>query len=211
MGRRRARLIPSSAPDVVSVASKLLQQGELIVLPTDTVYGIGASVDLPDAVARLYVAKGRPLDRPIPVLISGVEQLARLSSNLDPRVEQFARRYWPGGLTVIVDAVDWLPDEIVAGTGRVGLRMPDHPLALAIIRAAGGALATTSANRSGESAATTAAEALDALGDQAALVVDDGPSPGGVHSTVVSVEGDRLVVVREGAIPRNEITPTLPD
>ena len=201
----------SSDPDAISRASLCLQRGELIVLPTDTVYGIAAAIDRPDAVARLYVAKGRPMNRPIPVLISDVEQLGRLSRGLDPRVERFVRDYWPGGLTVVLDAAGWLPREIVGDTARVGLRMPDHRVALQIIAAAGGSLATTSANQSGEPAATSAAEALQSLGDQAALIVDDGPSPGGIHSTVVSIERDRLIVVREGAIPASEIPPNLPN
>lgn len=206
-GRSVARVVSSSDPNAVNSASELLCRGELIVLPTDTVYGIAASVDRPDAVARLYVAKGRPLDRPIPVLISDLGQLDRLTRGLDTRILDFARHFWPGGLTVVLQAAEWLPREIIGDTGHVGLRMPDHPVALAIIAAAGGALATTSANRSGEPAATSAAEALAALGHQVALVIDDGPSPGGVHSTVVEIHGGKLSLLREGAIPFDEIAP----
>ncbi len=207
--QKQARLMSAADSQTIDVASELLRRGELIVLPTDTVYGIAAAVDRPDAVARLYVAKGRPLDRPIPVLISDFEQLERLSPDVDPRVGEFVRRYWPGGLTVVVEAAEWLPREIVGDTGRVGLRMPNHSVALELIRGAGGALATTSANRSGEPAATNANEALLALGGQAALVIDDGESPGGVHSTVVSVNDGHLTVLREGAIPKSEIPPSL--
>ncbi len=200
----------SEDPDVIRVASEVLRCGGLVVFPTDTVYGIGALVDRPDAVARLYVAKGRPLDRPIPVLISDFQQLTRLARNVDQRVERFVRNYWPGGLTVVLDAAEWLPREIVGDTGRVGLRMPDHPLALRLIAEAGGALATTSANRSGEPAATNANDALLALGDQARLVIDGGTSPGGNHSTVVSVQGGLLTILREGAISSRQIPPELP-
>lgn len=211
MSHARARLVSSADPGVLDQASEALTDGELIVFPTDTVYGIGASVDRPDAVARLYVAKGRPLDRPIPVLISNYQQLERLTRGLDPRIVRFVQRFWPGGLTVVIGAATWLPHEIVGDTGNVGLRMPDHRFALDLIDRAGGALATTSANRSGEPAATNAADALEALGDQAALVIDDGPSPGGTHSTVVALNGDRIVILREGAIPPNEIGSTLSD
>jgi L-threonylcarbamoyladenylate synthase len=175
------------------------------------VYGIAAAVDRPKAVARLYVAKGRPLDRPIPVLISDFAQVQRLASCADARLERLLRRYWPGGLTVVLEAAGWLPREIVGDTGHVGLRIPDHPLALALIEAAGGALATTSANRSGEPAATNASEAFDALAHQAALVIDDGPSPGGVNSTVIAVDGGRISILREGAITAGELPETLPD
>ncbi|HVX30582.1 MAG TPA: L-threonylcarbamoyladenylate synthase [Nitrolancea sp.] len=209
--RLQAELVPADTPGVIERAAQLLQAGELIVFPTDTVYGIGAAVERPDAVARLYVAKGRPLDRPIPVLISDFAQVLRLSPGADHRLTRFLERYWPGGLTVVVEAASWLPREIVGDTGHVGLRLPDHPVALALIRAAGGALATTSANRSGEPAATSASEAFEALAHQAALVIDDGPSPGGVNSTVIAVDGDRITILREGAITAAELPETLPD
>jgi L-threonylcarbamoyladenylate synthase len=204
-----AELVPASTPGVVERAADLLRAGELIVFPTDTVYGIAAAVDRPDAVARLYVAKGRPLDRPIPVLISGFEQVLRLAPHADARLERLLRQYWPGGLTVVLEAADWLPREIVGDTGHVGLRFPDHPLALALIDAAGGALATTSANRSGEPAATNARDAFAALAQQARLVIDDGPSPGGVNSTVIAVDSDRITILREGSISAGELPETL--
>ncbi len=207
MNERRARVIPAQDPEAVRVAADTLSSGELVVFPTDTVYGIGAAVDRPDAVANLYVAKGRPLDKPIPVLISDAGQLSRLAVNFDERVERVAEAFWPGGLTIVLDAVAWLPKEIVGETRRVGLRMPDHTFALELIRRSGGALATTSANRSGEPAATNARDAFDALGHRATVVIDGGVSPGGNSSTVISVEGDSLRVLREGAIPLDEIAP----
>jgi L-threonylcarbamoyladenylate synthase len=209
--RPRAELLSATSPGVIARASEFLQAGELIVFPTDTVYGIAAAVDRPEAVARLYVAKGRPLDRPIPVLISGFAQVQRLAPHADSRLEALLRRYWPGGLTVVLEAAGWLPHEIVGDTGHVGLRIPDHPLALALIEAAGGALATTSANRSGKPAATNAREAYEALAHQAALVIDDGPSPGGVNSTVIAVDGERITILREGAITAGELPETLPN
>ena len=211
MGNVTAKLMSSSDPKIIHCASEILKRGDLVVFPTDTVYGIGAAVDQPEAVAQLYVAKGRPLDRPIPVLISSFDQLMRLARNIDDRVERFLRDFWPGGLTVVLDAAEWLPTEIVGETGRVGLRMPDHPVALKVIAAAGGALATTSANRSGEQASTTATGALQALGDQVSLVIDDGSSPVGTHSTVVSIDGGQLTILRIGAIDPRTIPAHLPD
>jgi L-threonylcarbamoyladenylate synthase len=208
-GREPAELLPATTPGVVERAANLLRVGELIVFPTDTVYGIAAAVERPDAVARLYVAKGRPMDRPIPILISDFDQVSRLSPRADPRLERLLRSYWPGGLTVVLEAAPWLPHEIVGDTGHVGLRLPDHPLALELIRAAGGALAVTSANRSGESAATNAGDAYEALAHQAALVIDDGPSPGGVNSTVIAVNGERVTILREGALTAAELPETL--
>ncbi len=207
MSEPRARLIAAHDSRALKLASEALSKGELVVFPTDTVYGIGAAVGRPVAVANLYVAKGRPLDKPIPVLISDVVQLSRLAINFDVRAERVARSFWPGGLTVVLDAVAWLPKEIVGETGRVGLRMPDHPFALQLIEQAGGALAVTSANRSGEPAATNARDAFNALGQRATVIVDGGESPGGTSSTVISIEGDTLKVLREGAIPLDEIAP----
>lgn len=203
-------MLSATTPGIIDHAARLLQAGELVVFPTDTVYGIAAAVDRPDAVARLYVAKGRPLDRPIPVLISDFLQVQRLAPKSDARLERLLRQYWPGGLTVVLEAAGWLPHEIVGATGHVGLRIPDHPLALALIRAAGGALATTSANRSGEPAATNALAAFEALAHEAALVIDDGPSPGGVNSTVIAVDGERITILREGSMSAGDLPETLP-
>ncbi|HET7034506.1 MAG TPA: L-threonylcarbamoyladenylate synthase [Thermomicrobiaceae bacterium] len=195
-----APLVPASAESEAR-AAELLRAGELVVFPTDTVYGIGAAVYNPKAVARLFVAKGRPSDRPIPVLVSGSDQIARLTSHVDPRVARLIERFWPGALTVVLPAAPWLPGELVRGTGTVGLRFPDNEVARSIIRQAGGAVATTSANRSGEPEARTAAEAAEALGAHVALIVDGGPASGGVPSTVITFEGDELRVLRAGAIP----------
>jgi L-threonylcarbamoyladenylate synthase len=208
--RRPAEIRTVSQLGTIERAVELLRDGELVVFPTDTVYGIGAAVDRPDAVAQLYVAKGRPLDRPIPVLISDFGQVERLARNVDARLERFVQRYWPGGLTVVIEAAEWLPREIVGDTGHVGLRIPDYDVALALIGASGGAVATTSANRSGEPAATTAGEAFAALADQAALVIDAGPSPGGNNSTVIAIQGGRINILREGAIPASEFPESLP-
>jgi L-threonylcarbamoyladenylate synthase len=208
---RRAQCHPASNPGMIEYAANLLKQGELVVFPTDTVYGIGAAVDRPDAVARLYVAKGRPLDRPIPVLISNFDQVERLARNVDARLERFLRNYWPGGLTVVLEAAEWLPREIVGDTGHVGLRIPDHEVAVALIDAAGGAIATTSANRSGEPAATTPEDAFDALADEAALVLDGGMSPGGTNSTVVAIEQGRVTILRHGAIASSALPGQLTD
>lgn len=195
------RVIRAEEPDTVEQAARVLREGGLVVFPTDTVYGVGAAVDRPDAVARLYVVKGRPLDRPIPVLIANMEQLERLASEITEEVRLLARRFWPGALTIVVPAQSWLSREIVRDTGAVGLRMPDHPVALAIIRAAGGAVATTSANRSGEREACTVDDAIAALGDAVDLYVDGGQTPGGVPSTVVALEQGTLRVFRHGALP----------
>lgn len=194
------RVIAANDAAAVDEAARVLREGGLVVFPTDTVYGVGAAVDRPDAVARLYVAKGRPLDRPIPVLIADLDQLERLARDVNDAVLRLARRFWPGALTIVVPAQPWLPVEIVRDTGAVGLRMPDHPVALAIIRAAGGAVATTSANRSGEREACTVEEAVAALGETVDLYVDGERTPGGIPSTVVALEDGEIRILRRGAL-----------
>ncbi|WP_448576354.1 L-threonylcarbamoyladenylate synthase [Thermomicrobium sp.] len=195
------KVLRADEPGSIEIAAQVLREGGLVVFPTDTVYGVGAAVDRPDAVARLYVAKGRPLEKPIPVLIADLDQLERLACEVTPEARLLAQRFWPGALTIVVPAQPWLPKEIVRETGAVGLRMPDHPVALAIIRAAGGAVATTSANRSGEREACTVNEAIAALGDVVDLYIDGGRTPGGIPSTVVGFERSGLVVLRRGALP----------
>lgn len=192
---------PGADLQALDQAVDVAARGGLIVFPTDTVYGVGASVDRPDAVGRLYIAKGRPLERAIPVLVSGHEAVDRLATQVDDLSRALMKRFWPGPLTVVVPAAGWLSDEIVRGTGGVGVRMPDHPVALALIEKSGGALATTSANRSGEPETRTAKDAFDAIGERVDLVVDGGETPGGVPSTVVRVIGPGEVeILRAGAI-----------
>jgi L-threonylcarbamoyladenylate synthase len=200
-----------ATPAAIDHALKVLDQGGLIVFPTDTVYGVGASVRKPDAVARLYVAKGRPLERAIPVLVSSVDAALRLASRSSPAAQRLMERFWPGPLTIVLPAADWLPEEIVRDTGGVGVRMPDHPVALALIEGSGGALATTSANRSGEPETRTGDAAGRSIGDRVDMVLDGGESPGGVPSTVVRLFSDdgEVEILRQGAITKEEIATAL--
>lgn len=201
---------PDVDREALSRASEELERGGLVVFPTDTVYGVGAAVERPDGVARLYYAKGRPLERAIPVLVSGPEAAGRLASEIDPGARALMERFWPGPLTIVLPAVEWLPEEIVRGTGGVGVRMPDHPVALELIQLSGGAVATTSANRSGESETRTADEADAAIGDRVDLVVDGGRTPGGVPSTVVRLTPDGSPeILRQGAISESAIQAAL--
>lgn len=191
-------------------ALNVLNGGGLVVFPTDTVYGVGASVRHPEAVAKLYVAKGRPLERAIPVLVSGESSVENLTSDVPDSARKLIQQFWPGPLTIVLPAAEWLPEEIVRDTGCVGLRMPDHPVALALIERSGGALATTSANRSGAPETWTAESAAAQIGDRVELVLDGGDAPGGVPSTVVRVESDgRWVILREGAVSPQAISDAL--
>jgi tRNA threonylcarbamoyl adenosine modification protein (Sua5/YciO/YrdC/YwlC family) len=176
--------------DVLQPVLDALRGGRLVVLPTETVYGLAADPRLEAAVDALYRAKQRPDDKPVALLASGIEPFEQAGVRFSPGARRLAGRYWPGPLTMVLPG----PGE------AVGCRIPDHPVTLALLSAYGHPLAVTSANRSGEPAAVTAAEALDALGSEVAVVVDSGASMGKVPSTVVEVRGDELKVLREGAI-----------
>lgn len=182
-------------PEAIRRAVVLLRNGSLVVVPTETVYGVAADPAAEDAVGAIYRAKGRPADKAIAYLVDGIETARRDGAHFSPRAARLASRFWPGPLTLVVPA---------RGEER-GYRVPDHPVTLALLRSRGGPLAVSSANRSGEPPARTAAEAEHALGPSVAMVLDAGPVTAGIPSTVVRVRRDALEMLREGAIPAGDI------
>ncbi|ADG73968.1 Sua5/YciO/YrdC/YwlC family protein [Cellulomonas flavigena DSM 20109] len=190
---------PATWGPAVDEAVHAVGRGELVVLPTDTVYGIGADAFDARAVQALLDAKGRGRQMPPPVLIPDVRTLDGLATDVPDAVRALAETFWPGGLTVILRAQPSLAWDLGETHGTVALRMPDHPAALALLRRTG-PLAVSSANRTGRPAATTAAEAHEQLGDAVAVYLDGGTAPGGVASTIVDATGDALRVVRLGAL-----------
>jgi L-threonylcarbamoyladenylate synthase len=189
---------------VIARAVAALRAGSIVGIPTDTVYGLAAALDRPDAIARLYALKGRPLEKAIPILLSEPADISLVASAVPPEAERLAARFWPGALTLVVPARPGLPSEVTSvgasGDPTVAVRIPDQQLARAIIAAAGGALAVTSANRSGEAPCRSAAE-VAALGSAAPdLVIDGGPVAGGVPSTIVAIGSGGITILREGAI-----------
>ena len=182
--------------DAIAQAKQVLSAGELIVLPTETVYGVAAHPALGDAVAKLAKAKARDADKPIAFLASDMEAIRNCGAVMDPAAECLAEAFWPGPLTLV------LPLE---SGGTEGFRIPDHDVALAILRAAGGLLRVSSANESGNPDALTATEAVEALGSHVTFVMDSGPARGGLASTVVRSEGNGIEILREGAIQSEAI------
>ena len=178
-----------------------LRRGALVILPTDPVYGVAAdpgtpgTPGTPNAEERLFRVKRRPDNKPIALLAADDRQVEAFRAELGIIGRALAERYWPGALTMVLKT----------GATWEGFRVPDHPVTLAILRAMGGVLRVTSANLSGEAPALTAAAAVAALGSAIELVVDAGPAPGGVPSTVVKIGPGRCDVLREGAIPGAEI------
>jgi L-threonylcarbamoyladenylate synthase len=190
-------------------AVELLRAGGIVALPTDTVYGIAASLALPDAIERLFAAKRRPPEKAVAVLLADADQ-AWVLGERTPAAQVLAERYWPGGLTLVlpVRPAATLPGLLAAGLPTVGVRVPDHAAPRAIARVLG-PLPTTSANVSGESDARDAREIADRLGSNLALVIDGGPIHGGPASTVVDCVPELPVVRRVGAIPAASIAATL--
>jgi L-threonylcarbamoyladenylate synthase len=183
-------------------AVEVLKAGGLAAFPTDTVYGLGAVPWNVEAVARLYEAKRRPSDMPIPLLLSDAGQLDRVATLLPQfkrRSGQLLSRFWPGGLTLVLPRAKTVPD-VVSASSTVGLRVPDLPLAREIIRGAGGVLAVTSANISGQPSSITAQEVKEQLGDRIDLILDGGPCRGGIPSSVLDCTVFPPVLLRHGAV-----------
>ncbi len=194
---QKLRPVDARQPDAEVLAEALaaLRRGDLVIVPTETVYGLAADDRSPAAQEKLFEAKGRPKDKPIALLAAGVDELERHGAKLPPAARRLAAKFWPGPLTLVLDSP----------AGWLGFRIPDHPVMLALLRAWGGVLAVTSANRSGEPPATTAAGALAALEPFVALALDAGPSAGGVPSSVVKVSAQGLEVLRTGSLAAEEI------
>ena len=189
-------------------AIKLLNRGGIIAFPTDTVYGIGADAFQPEAVRKLYQIKGRPEDKPIPILVGTLADVKRVAQNLPESFFRIAERFWPGELTLIVEEKDLLP-ELTAGGKTVGVRMPNHPLALQLMQRFGGPIATTSANRSGESPATSAQAVQAELGARVDLVLDGGQTFTKVASTVLDLSTTPPKIRRYGGVSPELLRPYL--
>lgn len=201
-----ANLLSLEEPRALERVIETVQKGGVVAIPTDTVYGLAAHLAFPDALERIYAIKGRDHAKPLPVLLSAPERHTLVAQPMSERAEALVREFWPGPLTVAVPARDGVPAETLAADGTVGLRVPDHSVALAIIeRGGGGALAVTSANTSGEPPACMAAEVEAQLGDAVDLILDGGIAPCGLSSTVVRAGDATITFIREGAIARATI------
>ena len=200
-------VLPADKPEKLSRALKVLMDGGLVAFPTDTVYGLGAMAFNPQAILRLYQAKGRSSDNPIPVLIASAAELPLVASRTSPMVHRLAEHFWPGPVTLVVWRVVNLPKEI-GPTPTVGVRVPDHALAQKLLAAAG-PLAVTSANRSGHLPSHTAAQVLDELDSRIELILDGGVTPGGKPSTVVDCTQSVPKILRKGPIREQDILESL--
>jgi L-threonylcarbamoyladenylate synthase len=198
----RELLVNPTAPDAsaIGVAADALRAGGLIAFPTETVYGLGANALDAAAVARVFAAKGRPSANPLIVHVADRDKAASLTTDWSPAAEKLAVAFWPGPLTLVVRKTAYIPSAVTAGGATVAVRVPAHPVALALLAAAGVPVAAPSANRSGELSPTTAAHVRTSLGDRIDVLLDGGACPGGLESTVVDVTGDVVRLLRPGLI-----------
>jgi L-threonylcarbamoyladenylate synthase len=190
-------------------AAAALRAGGLVAFPTETVYGLGADAASRAALARLYAAKGRPTSHPVIVHVPRGADLGRWAARVPAAAERLAERFWPGPLTLVLDRAARVPDEVTGGQPTVALRVPDHPIALALLGAFGDGVAAPSANRFGRLSPTRAEHVRAELGDLVDVVLDGGPCRVGVESTIVALVGERPLVLRPGAILAGELAEVL--
>lgn len=193
----------------VREATAAIGRGELVVLPTDTVYGVGADAFTPEAVTALLAAKARGRDMPVPVLVASQAMLAGIVEDLPKDAEALTEEFWPGGLTLVVRHNPTLAWDLGNSLGTVAVRMPQHPVALELIEETG-PLAVSSANVTGGPPADTVGEAEEQLGDSVAVYLDGGRCEQGVPSTIIDLTGDTPRVRREGAVAVEDLRTVLP-
>jgi L-threonylcarbamoyladenylate synthase len=183
---------------------KILQKGGVIAFPTDTVYGLGGDAFNSTAVERIYEIKNRPKHRQLPVLIADVERLTTLANPIPEFARFLARRFWPGGLTLVLPKADLVPAYLAPGP-TIAVRIPNHPVCLTLIRHLGNPIIGTSANISSRPSVLTADEVEQQLGGKIDFVIDGGKCPGGRESTIVDVTCEPPIILRQGIIPSHEV------
>ena len=191
--------------DKISAAAKILREGGLVGIPTETVYGLGANGLDGKAVKRIFEAKGRPQDNPLILHVTGPQWLPRYCADIPPIAYVLARKFWPGPLTMILKRKRVVPDETTAGLDTVAMRCPNHPVTLAIIREAGVPIAAPSANTSGRPSCTTAQDVLEDMDGKIEGVVDGGPCTVGVESTILDLTCEPPRLLRPGGLPLEDL------
>lgn len=199
----------SPQPDLIREAAGIIKNGGVISFPTTCLYGLGADAFNARAVARLFKIKQRPDNKPILVLIKNIQELNRIVREVPPAAFPIMTGFWPGGVTLVFKAGNTLPDNLTAGTGKIGVRLPEHPVAFALLKALDCPLTGTSANISGRPACSRIPDLDFRIGTQLDLILDAGPLKGGIGSTVVDVTSDSPKILREGKVPARDILAVL--
>ena len=192
-------------PGIIAAAAAVVKSGAVICFPTTGLYGLGADATNPDAVKRVFEIKQRQPDRPVLVLVNSVDQLKDLVVRVTPVGQDLMTRFWPGKLTLVFEADRSVPDALTAGTGKIGIRLPGHPVARALVSELNCPLTGTSANISGKPGCHRISDLSESITSNVAMVIDSGVLEGGAGSTVVDVSSGEPVVLREGFIPADAI------
>jgi len=205
--------------DTLARAADTIVRGDVVAYPTETFYGLAADPRNADAIEKVFIAKGRRSEEPLPLIASDIDTVQRWFGALAPRAAQLAHRFWPGPLTLVLplplpsaptpSPSLSLPSNLTAGRSNIAVRVPAHPLARALAQAAGGVITSTSANLSGQPPVSTADEVLRTIGPRIAIVVDGGPTPGGAPSTIVDVSDAQPRLVRAGSVPWERVLESL--
>lgn len=190
---------------IIDQAVELLQRGELVAFPTETVYGLGADASNPSAVARLYAAKGRPTNHPVIVHLADFDQLSNWASSVPESAVKLAKAFWPGPITLILPKASHVLDEITGGQSSVGLRVPAHPLAIELLKAFGGGIIAPSANKFGRLSPTRAEDVRNEFKQEVALVLDGGPCAVGIESTIIDLSKKQPMILRPGMVDQGQI------
>ena len=197
-----------SLKEGVSIGAETISAGGVVALPTESFYGLSVDATNAQAVDKIFAIKKRGPELPILILISSIEELAKYVIAVPPAAKQLAKRFWPGGLTIIFESAPILPSNLTGGTGKIGIRISSHPVVRTIQRALAVPITGTSANISGTPPCTTADQVLECLGTEVDLVLDGGPTQGKNPSTVLDVTVDPPLILREGMIRAEEIIST---
>jgi tRNA threonylcarbamoyl adenosine modification protein (Sua5/YciO/YrdC/YwlC family) len=203
--------ISCDAPErhVVDYAASFIKRGRVVAIPTDTFYGLSADPFNLAAVQRVYRVKGRPESQALPILVNSIEQAAMLIRDAPDPFLTLAHKFWPGALTLIVEATHRLPLKVTGNTGQVAVRWPKSAVATALIESAEGPITGTSANLSGRRSCSNAQQIVEQLDGRLPLILDSGDTGGKMPSTIVRIKGDEWSIAREGAIPNEEIEKAL--
>jgi len=203
-------ILTAAIQQQVEQAITILKQGGIVACPTDTVYGVGAAINIERAVERVYQIKGRPHSRALPILLAEKYQLAEVSKVVPPLARRLADRFFPGALTIVLPKADSVSDIVTGGLKTIAVRIADHPIPIAIVRGLGVPIVGTSANLSGSPSALTAEEVRAQLGDRVDMIIDGGRCPGGRESTIIDLTGDTPRILRKGPISLEELREVCP-
>lgn len=192
-------------PDLIKKAAETITNGGVVIFPTRYLYGLGADALNPDAVERVYQIKQRPLTKPLLILVKQPESFHQLVQQIPENARQLMGRFWPGDVTLVFEANDSLPQNLTAGTGKIGVRLPQHPTAIELTNAVQNPITATSANLAGLGGCSRIADLDPLITDNVDLILDAGTLKGGSGSTIVDVTVDPPVILREGAVPASDI------